>query len=139
MEIEETQQPLNTQELPPLHRDTVLFIMDYFPEARTAYMVRALQTVDDELFDALKGIRYTNPVMVLIISVFLGLFGVDRFMVKDIGLGLLKLLTCGGFGLWWIIDFFFIQERVKENNFEKFQQTLERLQVLYSASPPFDA
>jgi TM2 domain-containing membrane protein YozV len=134
MKKENEKQPLDAQELPPLHRDTVLFVMDYFPEARIPFMLKQLQTVEDELFEALKGIRYTNPTTVLIISFFLGSLGVDRFMVKDIGLGLLKLLTCGGFGLWWIIDFFLIQERVKENNFEKFQQTLERLQVLYSAS-----
>lgn len=37
-------------------------------------------------------------------SVFLGPLGVDRFVNGQIGLGIGKLLTMGGFGVWWIAD-----------------------------------
>lgn len=39
-----------------------------------------------------------------IISWFVGFFGADRIYKGDVGLGILKLLTFGGFGVWWIID-----------------------------------
>jgi TM2 domain-containing membrane protein YozV len=40
----------------------------------------------------------------LILSVLLGQFGVDRFYMGYVGLGILKLLTAGGCGIWWLID-----------------------------------
>ena len=40
----------------------------------------------------------------LLISIFLGEFGIDRFYVGKVGTGILKLLTLGGCGIWWVID-----------------------------------
>jgi len=48
--------------------------------------------------------RHSDKLVFVLLSWFLGYFGVDRFMRGQIGLGLLKLLTGGGFGLWWLID-----------------------------------
>lgn len=39
-----------------------------------------------------------------VISWSLGYFGADRFYRGDVGLGVLKLITLGGLGVWWIIE-----------------------------------
>ncbi len=39
-----------------------------------------------------------------ILAWLLGIFGADRFYLGDIGLGILKLITCGGAGIWALID-----------------------------------
>lgn len=39
-----------------------------------------------------------------IFSIVLGVFGVDRFYLGKVGTGIVKLLTCGGAGVWWLID-----------------------------------
>lgn len=44
----------------------------------------------------------------LLFSLFLGGLGIDRFYLGYIGLGVLKLLTCGGCGIWALIDFILI-------------------------------
>lgn len=40
----------------------------------------------------------------LLLSIFLGSLGIDRFYLGKIGTGLLKLVTFGGLGIWWLID-----------------------------------
>ena len=40
----------------------------------------------------------------MILSLLLGWLEVDRFYAGHIGLGLLKLLTLGGCGIWSLID-----------------------------------
>ena len=43
-----------------------------------------------------------------LLSLFLGILGVDRFYLGRIGTGILKLVTIGGFGVWYVIDFILI-------------------------------
>ena len=40
----------------------------------------------------------------LLLSIFVGGLGVDRFYLGYTALGILKLLTAGGCGVWWLID-----------------------------------
>lgn len=39
-----------------------------------------------------------------LLSILVGMFGADRFYLGKTGTAILKLVTLGGFGLWWLID-----------------------------------
>lgn len=51
--------------------------------------------------------------LTLLMSIFFGTLGVDRFMMGQIGLGILKLITGGGLGVWWVIDIILIASRYR--------------------------
>lgn len=54
------------------------------------------------------GNEMKSKVVALVLSIFLGELGIDRFYLGYIGTGILKLITCGGFGIWWLIDLIMI-------------------------------
>ncbi|MYW70331.1 NINE protein [Streptomyces sp. SID8379] len=39
-----------------------------------------------------------------VLQLFLGGFGVGRFYIGNVGIGLAQLFTCGGLGIWALID-----------------------------------
>jgi TM2 domain-containing membrane protein YozV len=83
-----------------------------------------LLAVDDSKWAMLSTAQFKDPTTILIISILAGSLGIDRFMIGDTGLGIGKLITCGGFGVWAIIDWFMIQNATREKNMQKIQQLL---------------
>jgi TM2 domain-containing membrane protein YozV len=104
-----------------------MFIMSNgkFFEGHQMNMIRErLLVLDDSKWAMLSTIQLKDPTTSLIISILAGSLGIDRFMIGDTGLGVGKLLTCGGFGIWAIIDWFMIQKATREKNMQKIQQFL---------------
>ncbi|MCE2732635.1 MAG: TM2 domain-containing protein [Flammeovirgaceae bacterium] len=83
-----------------------------------------LVAMDDSKWVMISTQQYKDPTTSLIVSIIAGGLGIDRFMIGDTGLGIGKLLTCGGFGIWTIIDWFLIQGATREKNMQKLQQFL---------------
>ncbi len=83
-----------------------------------------LLIVDDSKWVEISTLQFKDPTTSLIVSILAGQLGIDRFMIGDTGLGIGKLLTCGGFGIWAIIDWFMIQKATREKNMQKIQQFL---------------
>lgn len=75
--------------------------------------------MDESKVTLLQSIDLKDPTTILLISVFLGTLGIDRFMIGDTGIGILKLLTAGVCGILTIVDWFIISNKTKEQNFSK--------------------
>jgi TM2 domain-containing membrane protein YozV len=104
-----------------------MFIMSNakFFESHHVNMIRErLLEVDDSKWVMISTVQLKDPTTSLIISILAGTLGIDRFMIGDTGLGVGKLLTCGGLGIWSIIDWFMIQKATREKNMQKIQQLL---------------
>lgn len=76
--------------------------------------------MDESKTSMLYTLSLKDPMTALILSIVAGGLGIDRFYIGDTGLGIAKLLTCGGCGIWTLVDYFLIMKRTKEKNFEKF-------------------
>ena len=89
----------------------------YFPTEKMMFLKEKLYRLDESQFSMISCIEMKDPTTLLLISLFLGSWGVDRFMLKETGMGVLKLLTLGCCGVLTIIDWFSVQNKVKEKNF----------------------
>lgn len=65
--------------------------------------------MENEILDSM-GQRKSDKgfVPTVLLCFFLGTLGIHRFYVGKIGTGILQLITLGGFGIWYLIDFVMI-------------------------------
>lgn len=104
-----------------------MFIMTnqkYLPAEKIVFIKEKLKNIDEERFALVSAVEFKDPTTILLVSIFLGSLGIDRFMLGDTGLGILKLLTCGVCGIMTIVDWFTVQKKAKEANFNKMMTIL---------------
>ena len=96
----------------------------HFPEGSIYTIKQRLLDFDDTKSEMLYCADFKEPSTMIIMSVLLGSLGVDRFMLGDTAMGVLKLLTGGLCGILTIIDWFTVSKSTKEKNYEKLMQLL---------------
>lgn len=92
-----------------------------FKPEHLSEITKTLEVIDDSKAPIILALDFRDPTNMLIIAILLGW---ERFFLDDIGLGILKVLTCFGCYLWWIIDIFTVQNRTFEYNYRKFNQAI---------------
>ena len=98
---------------------------DKIPSDSAFLLQNQLENIDENSAYALTTLPLKDPVIGLVLSIFFGVFGVDRFYKGDIGLGVVKLLLCWlTFGVWWFIDLFLVYKGIKKDNLQKIMQAL---------------
>jgi TM2 domain-containing membrane protein YozV len=104
-----------------------MFIMTnarYFETHQINEIRERLLAVDESKWVMISTMQFKDPTTSIIVSILVGHFGIDRFLIGDTGLGIGKLLTCGGLGIWTIIDWFLIMPDTREKNMQKIRPYL---------------
>ena len=99
----------------------------FFTNANLVMISENLKKLDEENYQSLLMLEYKNPTTSLLLSIFLGGLGVDRFYIGKVGAGVGKLLTLGGLGVWWLVDIFCIQNATRKVNYNEISEFMNML------------
>ena len=104
-----------------------MFVMTnqkYLPSEKIVFLKQKLSDADDAKFALASSVEFKDPTTILLVSLFLGTLGIDRFMLGETGMGILKLLTAGLCGILTIIDWFSVQKKAREINYNTLMMVL---------------
>ena len=69
----------------------------------------------------LSGVSFQKPSTILLLAVFSGW---ERFFMDDILMGILKVLTCYGCMIWWLVDIFTARSGAQKYNLRQFDKII---------------
>jgi len=78
-----------------------------------------LEQMDNNQMMYLQSAEFKKPSTIFLIALLLGW---ERFMLGDVGLGIVKVITGYGCGIWWLIDVISAKNRAKNYNYQQFQK-----------------
>ena len=107
-----------------------------FPSEQLPSLRQRLSQLDDsQANQVIAAANVKSPTTALILSIFLGTLGVDRFYIGHIGLGVAKLLLAWlTFGIWTIVDWFLIINATKKANLAAINNALATMTVPSASS-----
>jgi len=79
---------------------------------------------DESKLMMLQATELKNPMTSFWLNFFLGGLGAEYFYLGKTGLGIVKLITCGGAGIWSLINLFTIIGTTKKANYQKLLMTI---------------
>jgi len=82
-------------------------------------MRAVLEKLDDDKLFMLQGAEFQKPSTIFLIALLLGW---ERFWLDDTAMSVVKIITFGGCGIWWLVDVISAKDRAKKFNMKKFVQ-----------------
>ena len=96
----------------------------YLPAEKIIFIKQKLQEIDEEKFSLVSTVEFKDPTTILLVSLFIGSLGVDRFMMGDTAMGILKKVTMGLCGILTIVDWFSVQKKTRDMNYNNLMMVL---------------
>ena len=96
-------------------------------QTKLTKLTESLNPEEISKFNTQYGSSKKDPIIALVISLTFGFFGVDRFYLGDILLGIIKLLTLGGLIIWSIVDLFIIMGKTRSQNLDVAKKIIDSI------------
>ena len=97
---------------------------DKLPSEKVGMLKSTLDKVDESKLDALMMIELKSPMTIFLLAWFVGWLSLDRFLLGSVGVGIARLLTAHGLGVWWLVDLITSMKRTREFNYNKIKNLL---------------
>ncbi|MBQ2735295.1 MAG: TM2 domain-containing protein [Clostridia bacterium] len=97
----------------------------FFEKEEKERLIQALSAMPDSFETVLNAFPFREPSKVEKIAIFPGILGIDRFYLGDLKGGLLKYITFGGLGVWWIKDIGSAKKRCRKYNYKKLMEATQ--------------
>ena len=62
----------------------------YLPAEKVVFLKQKLLEADEAKFNLVSAVEFKDPTTLLLVSIFLGALGIDRFTLGDTGMGILR-------------------------------------------------
>ncbi|HEL1619761.1 TPA: TM2 domain-containing protein [Streptococcus suis] len=125
----------------------------YLPSDKLLLIQRELEDLDEGALNALMMVELRQPLIALMLAIFFGEFGVDRFYIGNKELGFAKLIAFGisfvtlfiliglllfmGLYLWKFIDCFLIMKACKEANYQRLMAQIQQFRAFQYGNRTF--
>ena len=96
----------------------------YCPDDKLLTIRDTLARISDDKYPIIISQKYFESNTLTAISFFFGGLGIERFIIQDTAVGILKFLTFGCCGILWLVALFTIGKKTKEKNFAKFTKAI---------------
>lgn len=97
---------------------------DKLPSEKVGQLKSMLDKTDENKVEALMGLELKSPMTIFLLSWFVGWLSLDRFLLGSVGVGIARLLTAQGLGIWWLVDLITAMKRTRYYNYTKVKNAM---------------